>query len=246
MRQLLTAQEKLNPFLFDSNAAMHEELRQILLNKCYFIYNLATQNIPGLEIEDIRLAGSMTSYFYRANSDIDVKIMIKNSGNPFLPKNGRFLGEALNLLHTSLGNDKIRLFLNGKFVDVQFDCICMDAGGLYSILENKWLIKPNKNRFKGITPEELLANFYEAMDEINTYMKQFKLVNGKFAIEDCKKMLEYYHYQVVDKTSNKNNKMNYLVFKMLNSQRILKRLGSYAVECLSISLSELENEESNA
>lgn len=241
-RELLTVQEKLNPLVFDGNGVMHEALRQQLLEKSFFLFDWVTKGIPGLEISDVRLVGSMTSYFYRQNSDIDVKVIVKNADNAFLPKEGRYLGEVLNLLHTSLLKDKIKCYINNKFVDIQFDYFCLDAA-MYSILENKWITKPDKDRFKGITPEDLLANFYETMDEINNYMWQFQMVDGKYSIEDCKKMMEFYRYQVVDKTLDKRNKMNYLVLKMLSSQRIIKKLGAYAIECFNVSLSEIKNDE---
>lgn len=239
--RLLEVQKKLNPYLFDDKGAMREEVRQEILKKAMIIVEYLFAKVPGLVLEDIHLTGSNATYLYHDKSDIDIKIMIKNENNPLFPQNGRYLGELLNLLAMQFLAIGGKLYIEKKFMDIKIDCVRLDFLGLYSILQNRWLIRPRPQVMAGISPEELMATYYDRCDEINKFMRQFEKLGEFYGTNDSRKMLEFYHKIVVE--DNAHHLKNYLAFKILNSQRKIKKFATIAVTsyCCSLSLFKRKN-----
>lgn len=239
-KRLIKTQPRLSPFLFDKNGNMHEEIRQVLLEKSNFFINLTLKGIPGLEVEDIQLSGSGATYLYHENSDIDIRVIVKNSGNPLLPKNGRYLSEFLHSLSGELRFSNFMMFVDKIYVDIKIECVEIDWLGLFSIQDNKWLIQPKKNILTGITAEELMAMYYEECDEINLFKQKFEKIDGKYKIEDCYCLLEFYRAIVHDKTYRKLK--NYMVYKIMNSQMKIKNFGSEVIQNFCETLSQKESD----
>lgn len=92
-KRLLTPKDCLDNFLFDKNDCMIPDIRQKLLNRAEFFIQETIGKIKGLQVKDIWLTGSATSYFYHKKSDIDVKVNVTNDGCPYLSKQPREVNE---------------------------------------------------------------------------------------------------------------------------------------------------------
>lgn len=224
-RRLLRIQPRLHPYLFDEYEQMYEEVRQKILQRLQFFIDMTLKNIPGLEVDDVILNGSAASYCYRDSSDFDIKIMVKNTGNKLIPQDGPHLIEFLNVLKSNYSKYECKLWVDQHFLDIKLSCMNMEIMGLYSILHNKWLLRPDKDILKGITFEKLMAAYYRKMDNLNKYMKTFERHDSKYSLEDCQKMQECYRNLVLGHSREKV--IEYLAFKVMSSQRIVRRFNKW-------------------
>lgn len=216
----------LNPELFDENEVMHEQIRQRFLDKANYFIEKTVKTIPGLEVDDIILNGSNATYLYHQYSDYDVKITVKNVNNPMFSQKSDNLIDFLKILANLFWEQTPSLYINNHATDIKLSSKNYEFMGQYSILKNQWIIKPDKDALKGLTFEALMAAYYRKLEEINKFMAQFEKIDGKYKLEDCKKMQEYYLNLLLGYTPDMIKE--YLVFKILSSQRKVKILGRQA------------------
>lgn len=233
--RLLEEKNELHPDIFDVNGIMHEELREKILSKLDFFIEKTIRTVPGLGLEDIILNGSLATYLYHEHSDLDVKIMAKNEGNLLLSPSGPQLAGFLNVLGKTFFHNGIRFRVNQRPMDVKLSCMGMEFMGQYSILHNKWLVPPQKGMTKNFTVEEIMAAYYRKLDEMNKFMAQFERIDGRYLFEDCKKMQEYYLNLIIGYTPDMVKE--YLVFKILSSQKKIRAFGSKAAINMCLALS---------
>lgn len=135
--------DKLNPLIFDSSGKMRDEVRKALLRIAnFFIDEYA--NIPREAIIDIILTGSNASYSYTKNSDIDLHIVIDPDkiGNRCAED---IIDEWL-LAKRTLFNSSFDITIKGMDVEIypQLEDEPHYSLGIYSILKDKWIVKPEK------------------------------------------------------------------------------------------------------
>lgn len=226
-RRLLKPKPSLHPQIFDENAEMYEDLRLKILKKTEFFFNKAFQYIGGFVIDDIVLVGSCACYMYKEKSDLDVVIKVKNVSNMVFPTDSIKLEKACTYIGTGAFDSYSKFYVNGRYMDIKIDSTIYNLVGEYSILHNRWLKKPNKDDVCGILYDDLIERYYAKVKEIDDYMNQFECVDGKYTTQDAEKMVQY--YTDLFKVYIADVK-NYLIFKMLSSQGIIKRLGTYAMD----------------
>lgn len=133
-------QDTLSPDIFDEKEMMLPEVRKILLQvgKDFFEY-LGT---PWVDLQDIILTGSLANYNWSKFSDVDLHIIIPYNQ---ISKN-KDLVEEFTWTKKELWNQEHDI----KIKDYEIEVYAQDteedlvAGGIYSVLNNKWIRKPEK------------------------------------------------------------------------------------------------------
>lgn len=225
VRQLLTPQEVLAPWLFDANNVMLSDVRDDLLKIADFFVAQTVGDIAGLEVYDVTLTGSCSGYHYRQSSDIDLRIEIHNENCKELAKDKKHFEKFLSAQTVCLLHNGEFMKYKGRFVDVKLSCYQIDFVSLYSIKNNKWLVYPEKD-FK-VTEDEMTA-YYEKRrkaikDELIKIRRKYK------GIELGRQLYEFYGRVVSGCYSNGATVKDRIVFKLLNEERILKPIGAESI-----------------
>lgn len=220
LRRYLTPHDKLDERTFDKDGKMHPELRKHLLYIADFIISKTFATIPGLKVKDVYLNGSSAGYFYRERSDLDMRIEIQNENCRFLsndPEISRRFLKAMrygSFAYTQFGVD-------GRFVDVTITNQRFEIVGLYSILNDKWVIEPRKDLAEGLEFEEILAEYTKRYCEIREYIHHAHIsgqLNNLQGIED----VDEYRSQTIAKSYNSFRE--FIIYKLLRYSGILSDL----------------------
>jgi predicted nucleotidyltransferase len=135
--------DDLCPSIFDQDLKMHKNIRKKLIEVSNnFLEYLGVEFF----VHDIRLTGSMANYNWSKYSDVDVHIIIDFEDQEYSSK---FITEFFNSKKenwNNLRNVKIKNFDVELYVqDVNEK---HSSSGVYSILNNKWVIEPSKQENK--------------------------------------------------------------------------------------------------
>ena len=145
----LKSKNVLSPSIFDGSLKMHDNIRKRLLE----ISDLFVDYV-GIDffIHDIILTGSLANYNWSKFSDVDLHILIDMS--EFTPNNSQ-TDSSFNLIikeffmaKKSLWNNSHDIKIKGFDVEIYVEDIDEEhiSSGVYSILDNKWVIKPQKKK----------------------------------------------------------------------------------------------------
>ncbi len=225
VQRLLTPQEILAPFVFDENGIMHEDVRQGLLKIADFVINKTIKNISGLRVTDVCLTGSCSGYLYHNNSDIDIRIVVKNEHCSALAKDKKhfdmFLAAQLNgfLIQTK------ELRYQKRVVDVKMSSENIDFLSLYSIKNNQWLIKPEKDL--KLTEDEIMEYYLKRKQEIS---EEFERIKQKYHGRELGKQINEFYIRTYERSIvGKPMVKDYFVFKLLHYERLLKPIGAESI-----------------
>lgn len=214
---------------------MFPVVRKKILQKVDFLFNKSLADITGLKLSDVILVGSCANYLYKEKSDLDVFGVIENQSSHLLPKSGKPLNRALGIIGRSNLDYRAKFYCMNRFCDIKFiNDYSYIISGIYSIKNNSWIRKPYQDLTAKFTPAEVVENFTKKCQEIDDFYNQFELKNGKYSYEDCKKMSEYYAALF---NEDKSNPDNFIIFKMLDTQGVIKKTGSFVASALVKSLS---------
>lgn len=233
--RLMTPHEVLDPRIFDYKEEMLPEVREALLKLADRRIEKLFAPIKGLEVYDICLTGSSTSYFYHDKSDIDMSIEIHNKNCPFLTKDLKLLGRFLHAISNRFHKSGYIEQYGGRLVDIKTYSRQFDIMGLYSIKKNKWRIYPDHDIYTKISKEEILDLYFERKAQIEADVAHYKQTLDDFALGD---KLELYHREEFDKSVNAKT---YLLFKLLVKTKILRSLGAESILAYNRGLSLSDN-----
>ena len=210
--RLLTPNDTLDVRLFDIHDRMHPEVRKALLGNASYIINKCFRDIAGLKVYDIFLTGSSAGYFYSEKSDIDMRIELHNENCPYLATDEKTLNRFFsNVFHGACRG--YRFQTQNRFVDVTITAASFEIIGLYSILQDKWILKPDKHITDGLDVEDIINEYHTKYREITGYVESMHK-NGELTTwEGLKKLEECY----VSLISGSNASIReYVVYKLLN------------------------------
>lgn len=232
-RRLITPQKTLDPYLFDANGVIHEDIRTRLLHRTDFLIKNIVDKIAGLEVTDVCITGSAATYLYYDRSDIDMKIIVRNKSNPILTDRDEGLIEFLPMLANTHYVKNRSFYIDERFVDIKLSSHHVDILGLYSVLNKKWLITPNPNDTVGFSLEEILEQYHYEYAELQKLIKEHKKYSVNSTLEDYHILLDCYR----DYLTNTNTVKDYIVYKLLNYKRALRTLGTISVNTCRKTLS---------
>lgn len=227
-QQLITPKLSLHPEFFNEDETMREEVQRKLLERANFIISRSLKKFPGLEVKDICLTGSMASYYYHKNSDIDMAIMFENNGCPYLTD------DKLQLLRLFLnlgrgGNFPYKLLkFNGREIDTALQTRpILKFVGVYSILENKWIRKITPEFTQGITPQDIIQKSYALLAELAAYLKERHIDGESYPGNEKDAIRHQVHYFLNYKRDE--SLLDYLGIKLLKSHDRLSKITQPAL-----------------
>lgn len=231
LTRLLTPQNTLNPLLFDEQNRLRSNIHNILSRQANYIYSLIIAEIKGLKVTDVYLTGSMASYFYSEKSEVDLRIVIENADCPVLATDSKFLSQFLQFyFFGSLHRRDFRLA--GKKVNIKLSSDKPEKLplGLYSIMQKKWLVAPQKNITANLNADEVFAQYEQKYNEIEAYLLQADNSGALNTMSGIKKLDELYN----SLTINHNNCItDFIIFKMLNYRGMIEYIMNLKNRALS-------------
>jgi len=215
-------QDDLNPKIWDKEQNMKSDVRKTLLKIAddYF----ESLEIPGVDIEDVTMTGSLANYNWSKYSDIDLHILIDYEEMPM----DETLIEDFLKSKSSNWNKEHDIKVYGFDVELYVQDIEEEhtSTGVYSILKNEWVIKPEKKKIsindktiknKANRLMDMIDSVYEDMEEEEDYDK---IVNLAQKIQDKIKKMRQCGLEEGGEWSVEN-----IVFKVLRRNGMLDRLG---------------------
>ncbi len=228
---LLTLQEHLPPFIFSPKGKMHDDVRKKITLLANHLFNNVLANYKNIYIKDIILCGSLASYMWNENSDIDIKIITSCNWNKFFLKDidcaWTFAIRANNAWRAKTNMPKI----NEKNVDINFSfAIQNNTPGIYSVLKNKWIITPSPYQTQDIDIEKLCDATMQRIDTIQN--KIDTLCTG--SIQNLEQIQDLYYKIVNDQFSSF---FEFLIFKLLKKFYNPKNILSFYKQATTSRLS---------
>ena len=137
-----TMNDELNPKIWDENQKMKPEVKKNLLKIAddYF----ESLKIPGVDIEDVCITGSLANYNWSKYSDVDLHIIIDYKDVP--------VDEALVQDFFKSKSSNWNKEHDVKIYDYDVELYVQDINeshhstGVYSILNNEWVTKPQNKK----------------------------------------------------------------------------------------------------
>lgn len=141
VRKYIVFKKRLNPKFWADDLSMNPKVRLLLLKVSMEFYNFI--DLKDLYVEDIIVTGSNASYNYTSLSDLDVHLIVdfNKAPCPDLIENFFITKKTLwNTLHDiKVGGQNVEMYVQDKKGSLQ-------ANGIYSILNNEWVMKPKAKK----------------------------------------------------------------------------------------------------
>ena len=188
------------------------------------LINIATQFYKTLkidtELEDILLTGSSANFNYNESSDVDLHLLISfskvNCDSDMI--------EEFFLAKKSQWNDNHNITIKGHNVEVYVQDTAEEhvSTGVYSLLEDKWIIKPKVSNFyiHDVNKQEFIKKFNNLRRMLDYSISHNS--NPNF-LKKIKEKLSDMRQQGLDRNGEMD--VNNLVFKELRSRKYLDKLS---------------------
>jgi len=213
-------QDELNPKIW-TNFEIDEDIRDELLQ----ISNdyIDSLEIESLEIEDIILSGSLANYNWSSYSDFDLHILSDFSK----VTEDKVIVKKLYDSSGRLWNQQHNILISGYEVEIYMQDIEEEhiSSGQYSLLNNKWIIKPSKENFE---PDEDLikmkgGRIMDTIDEIEADSKE------QYSYEDLSERISKIWKKIKDNRKKGLDdegefSIENLVFKLLRRNGYIKKI----------------------
>jgi predicted nucleotidyltransferase len=230
--------ENLNPKFFDKNKLKPEIRKKLLTIADDF---LATIDFKIPKIDDIQLTGSIANYNYTNYSDIDLHILLDFQE---VNENLDLVKQAFNGLRF-VWNTKHDITLKGHDVEIYVQDVNEPhvSSGLYSVSNNKWVVKPEYNP-PSLNDEDIKAKVSAFKDDIDCL---YELVD-RFA-DHKSKLLQLHEYgkKLFKKIKKQRDEglddigefsVGNMVFKFLRNTDYLEKLLNLVNKSYDLHLSE--------
>ena len=165
----------LNPKFWDGDKLKPELQQQMLKIAQDFFSELNAP--PNVKIKDIIFTGSLANYNWSKFSDVDIHVIIDykevNDNPQFTKQRLDAFKNLWKLNHDlSINNFEVELYLQDGKGKIQ-------ANAIYSLLKNKWVLKPQKEKISinRNTIKNKALDFIEQLKSIKTDYKEQKYNN---------------------------------------------------------------------
>jgi hypothetical protein len=229
-------QDELNPKLWEGNT-LKPKIREKLLEISYkFIEYLNVDLIIG----DITMTGSLANYNWSEYSDVDLHILADFKQ---FSDSEKILYEELFKLKKTLFNVKhqIKIFDFDVELYVQNESEIHTSSGVYSILNDEWLIKPTQN-IQEFNPNSVKKKSVYWMSYIDTILsnldgESFEVVTEH--IDKLKEKIKKYRASGLDSKGEYSDEN--LVFKALRRNGYIEKVFDFYTKFVDKELSLKEN-----
>lgn len=236
-------QDEFNPDLWNNpddpkKVSLKPEIRERLLKVAnLFIDYLDTD----LFIQDVIFVGSLVGYNWSEFSDFDIHILIDLDESE-----NREMTEELFRLKKTVFNAAHDIFIKG----FETELFVQDANeensivGIYSLLNNEWIRKPDKENFK-VDKKKLMTKVNQWMDIIDGVLENAEDEDLEDAVKLVKKYREKLRkYRTCGLKKEGEYSYENLVFKFLRRNGYISKLENFKNEFVDKKLSlEQENKE---
>jgi len=214
----------------DKEYLMRTEIRKKLLT-------IANDFIDTLGIDffihDVVLTGSLANYNWSQYSDVDLHIIIDFEDSKH---NANLLKEFFDA-KKAVWNDKHNVIIKGFDVEIYVQDISEPhvSSGVYSILHNKWIVVPEKNKVK-IDDRKIIEKGEEFMSNIERLVeKTNKGENTLEAIDELRKKLKKFRQTGLE--SGGEFSYENLTFKLLRRNGSIQKLLDLKTQIIDKKLS---------
>ena len=202
IKQMLKNAPVLHPRMFNNENRLYPYIRSQLLNMTDYAIDSVFAFFPKIKLLDIVLSGSVCSYTYTQNSDLDIFIVVDDLTGSKSKVNGFVLDNISR--YFSYQNFKPCMF--GHPVDFGFSNISkymrfykLDNGvkkiyahNTYSLLNDKWICQPERLEYP-FTIDQLYENYLKFEQNMENFVSSLPHADADFltkqGIEKLKKTL---------------------------------------------------------
>ena len=222
LQRLINPKEVLDARLFDYNQKLNPEVKDFVIKNLKSRLDVLLEKIEGIEIHDIYLTGSTASYFYHEQSNIDIRVDIRNVSCKHLSKDDEFLSRFLTSCYSgAFDKHKLRLGTQDVTVTISSGMHERLPFGVYSVLNDKWVIEPQKDITKDLDASAVQTEYerrYNGLEKHLIKMKESSDLKTLVGINALKKL----HKEIL--ASNNVSVGDYIIYKMLNYSGIIKEI----------------------
>lgn len=225
--------DTLNPIIWNDDMTMKEEISEALLQiaKDYF-----TSLMIDIPVRDITMTGSLANYNWSKYSDADLHIIVDLDK---FKENKDIIKDLLDV-KTRAWNDKHDIVVKGFDVELYLQPYDQKhySTGVYSILNNDWVIKPEIQDVS-IDKKTITKKYNNIVNSINDINKKFlKDKNYKTVIDSLEKVKEKIKKMRVAGLESKGEYSNEnIVFKLLRRNNIMEKVNELLVKAYDESMS---------
>jgi hypothetical protein len=196
--------DQLNPKIFDENQKIHPKIKTRLIMIADDFFD--TLELPWVDVTDITLTGSLANYNWSKFSDVDLHILIDYNE---VDDNESLVSEYL-AAKKNIWNEKHDITIKGYDVELYVQDMNEEhvSTGVYSIMWDDWLVKPEKGSPK--------------IDSKKVKQKASSIINSYDSL------LETFYEGEYDKVIRRINTTRQKIKKM--RQTGLDREGEYSYE----------------
>lgn len=215
-----TMNDELNPKIWDENQKMKPEVKKNLLKIAddYF----ESLKIPGVDIEDVCITGSLANYNWSKYSDVDLHIIIDYKDVP--------VDEALVQDFFKSKSSNWNKEHDVKIYDYDVELYVQDINeshhstGVYSILNNEWVTKP-QNKKINFNDKSVKDKSIRIMDRIEDLYDELNDGDYDVAVKGVEKLTEKIKkMRQSGLESGGEFSVENIVFKVLRRNGMLDRL----------------------
>lgn len=214
--------DELNPKIWDKEQKMKPEVRKRLLKIAddYF----EGLDLPGVDIEDVTMTGSLANYNWSRYSDVDLHIIIDYKDMPMKQD----LVQDYLKSKSSVWNEQHDIKVYGFDIEIYVQDMSEEhvSTGVYSVLNNEWVEKPEKKKVsvndktvkdKANRVMDMVEDLYDIMHEEEDYERVVELADK---VKDKIKKMRQCGLDKGGEWSVEN-----IVFKVLRRNGMLERLN---------------------
>lgn len=212
--------DELNPKIWDKEQKMKSDVRKTLLKIAddYF----ESLEIPGVDIEDVTMTGSLANYNWSKYSDVDLHIVVDYND---IPVDEELVKDFLKS-KSSNWNKEHDVKIYGYDVELYVQDISEEhhSTGVYSILKNEWVTKPKKKKIS-INDKSVKEKANRFMDRVEEIYDEMDVSSNKETINRVEKLTEKIkNMRQSGLESGGEFSVENIVFKVLRRNGMLDRL----------------------
>lgn len=226
--QFLYYNKELNPLLWQ-NQQLDDKVRyRLLLIARHFINFL---KIPKLYLKDIIISGSNAAYGYSEYSDIDLHLLV------YFPHDRIELKELYDAKKNQY-NTEYNIIIKDINVELYVQNVQdpFYSAGIYSILNNRWIKKP-QHQYPSVSAKEIRNKAKTYSSKINAALRSNDLELAKKVLDELKQLRR------AGLAKGGEESLENLTFKLLRNRGQLDKLRKYINKLTSNSLSLGEQNE---
>lgn len=210
-----TPKDNLSPLIWNPDNTLKKDILEDLLSIAQDFYKSLDVNAP---IEDIQFTGSLANYNWSSFSDVDIHLVLsynKINDNTNLVRN-------YMLAKKSLWNEKNDIEIHGFPMElyVQDTNDKPISSGVYSLIQDNWLIQPQSGQFH-IDAPEVKKKAEDMIHEIDDVI-QSNDINRADSFWD---KLKQYRQAGLEKSGESSSEN--IVFKVLRRNGYIQKLSDF-------------------